>query len=163
MKKLATALCVVLVAFAFSAWAGTLTPGTYKGTSTSSILPEVNGQTATATVKTEGNKVIATVVTKDGTEVWTWDNSVLRQDELDAAGKVATTYSAKLVDGKYQVNCADRAKNICDAEIDASASWAINNTDNSFTYTYYNIAKNQKTNPTTQNAERIKTVFTLAK
>lgn len=165
MKKLATALCVVLVVFAFSAWAGTPTPGKYQSTIVS-VNPTFNGQTATAEVKTEGTKSIATVLFSDAKEVWTWDGTTLLQQEYDLTTNQPTKqYTATNKDGKYVLACKDTTNNTCDGDkdLDARTYWTINTGSNSFTYTVYGVDSAKKADAAAQPVKRHEIVFNTAK
>ena len=108
MKKSLMVLVALFVCVALSAQAETLTTGKYAGTTTS-IVPEINGQTATADVKTEGTKTVANITYPDNTkEVWTWDGTKLVQQELDATGKVVASYTANNVNEIGRASCRER-------------------------------------------------------
>lgn len=165
MKKLFIVLAVVALFVSVTALAETLTAGKYQ-TTIVSVNPTINGQPATAEVKTEGTKTVATVLFKDGKEVWTWDGTTLLQQEFDLTTNQQTKqYSATNQNGKYVITCKDKTNNICDGDkdLDARTYWTINTGTNTFTYTLYRVDPAKATDTTAQPVKRHEMVFNVTK
>jgi hypothetical protein len=155
MKKILVAAVVVALALPALGWAGMPKAGKHEGKVTFSVDPKLNGQSLTADVKTEGSNTIATVSYAGGKEIWTWNDKMLDQKEVDNTGKVLQEYKATFANGKYEVNCKDKAKNECDAGIDARNYWVINTApDGAWTYEVFGIAKDKKSDATVKAEKR---------
>lgn len=162
MKKLMVVAVVVALALPAICMAGTAKPGKYEGKVTFSVDPKLNGQNVTADVKTEGTNTVATITYAGGKEIWTWNEKLLDQKEVDNTGKVLQQYKANFANGKYEVNCANKAKNECDAGIDSRNYWTINNTPDGFTYEVFGVAKDKKADTTAQAGKRHTFAFKAA-
>lgn len=163
MKKLLVVAVAVALALPAMAWGAGLKMGKYEGKITS-VLPELNGKAVTADVKVTGTDSIAKVSYSDGTwEEWSWNDKVLNQKEFDKTGKVTQTYGATNAAGKYQVNCKDKVKNVCDADIDSRNYWTINTTPDGFTYEVYGVSKDKKSDTTAKVEKRHAFAFKVVK
>ena len=163
MKKMMVLMAVAVLALPALALGATATAGKYTGKITS-LSPDLNNKTVTADVKNDGSNTTAKVTYTDGTsEEWNWNDKTLTQKEFDKAGKVTQTYTATLTDGKYFVNCKDKAKNECDAGIDARNYWTLNTTPNGITYEVYGVSKDKKNDATAKAEKRHTFAFQLSK
>lgn len=161
MKKFLVAVVVVALALPALAWSANIASGKYDG-KIQSVLPELNGKTIKAEVKQAGTKTEATVTYDNGDkEVWTWDGAVLDQVELDKTGKEVQKYGAKFNSGKYEINCADKVANKCDAGVDKRNYWTINSTPNSFTYEVWGVGKDKMNDAAAAPAKRHTFTFNL--
>jgi hypothetical protein len=135
-----------------STYTSSFTAGPKTGTITS-VLPDLNNKPATIEVKQVGDKVIGTAEFAGGKEVWTWDDKTLEQQELDKTGKVISTYAATAAAAPagnkqtYNINCKDKANNVCDANADSRTYWTLESTPTGMVYTVYGVGdkKNDKT------------------
>jgi len=175
MKRLLTALVVIalslpVVAISASNYTNTFTAGKYAGT-INSVIPELNGTKATATVTKAGNNVTITVVGTGWKEVWTvnetTNKTTLVQTEYDVkTNKPTQTYSAIATtpttgnSQKFNINCVDKAANKCDAGVDARNYWVIETTPNTINYVVYGVAGTDKGNPTAKVNKRHTFTFT---
>lgn len=173
MKRAMIAVAVVALSLPVLANASDYTAsfkdGVYNGT-IKSVSPEINNLAAKMTVKHEGNNVVGTVEYKDGKEIWTWNDMTINQKEMDLkTGAVAMEYGAtaeKPVAGleqKYLINCKDRAKNICDGDVDGRSNWVLKSAPNSITYLMFGVAKEKKGDAKEPVAQRHEFKFSLAK
>lgn len=170
MKKLLVALVVVALAVPMVASAtATKWPGydaaKYKVNVPFSAAAELKGTTGDALV--ENGKLVVTYM--GGKEIWTFDEKVLLQEEIDPkTGKVAMAYTATAtgpVTGNkqtYHVNCKNKAANECDAGIDSRNYWVIEKTDNGLKYLVYGVPKDKKGDATLKAEKRHEFVFTKA-
>lgn len=154
MKKLMVVAVVVALALPAICMAGTAKPGKYEGKVTFSVDPKLNGQNVTADVKTEGTSTVATITYAGGKEIWTWNDKTLDQKEVDNTGKVLQQYKANFANGKYELNCTDKAKNVGDAGIDCRNYWTINTTPDGFTYEVFGVGKDKQTDATAKAQKR---------
>lgn len=162
MKKFLVVAVAVALSLPALAWSSAPTAGKYEGKITSEVK-ELNGQPVTMEVKTEGGKVVANVAFTDGKEVWTWDDKTLTQKELGPDGKVAREYGATFTNGAYYVNCKDKAKNVCDADIDSRVNWKLVTTPDQINYILTGVAKAEKGDPNAKVRERINIALKLKK
>lgn len=170
MKKLlvvvvALALSLPMLAWSASSYVTAFPTGKFKG-EFKSVVPEQNGP-ATMEVKSEGGKVVATVESKGGKEVWSWDEKVLTQQEVDAkTNKVAQQYTATApaapagTKQTYKINCA--SANQCDAGIDSRNYWVIETTPNTIRYTVFGVSGDKKADPKATPVQRHDVTFTKA-
>ncbi len=175
MKKLLTlalALTFALPAFAHtpSPFVAAVKDGTYDGTIHSVPWPNLEGKKAKMTVKHEGGKVVADVTFEGHAEKWHFDDKTLKQTEHElATGKLTKEYAATAqkpataTEQVYGVNCTDRAKNICEAEIDARATWTVKVTADGMSYSYTGVHKHQKGDPKVQPETKFDIQFTRVK
>jgi hypothetical protein len=134
---------VVALAVPVLAWSATnIAPGKYSG-KINSVVPQLNGKSVNAEVKTQAENMVITVTYDDKTkEDWIVNpkTGTLTQKEYDAAGKMTQEYVAtakKPGEVDFYVNCKDAAKNVCDAGVKANSYWTIkNNPDNSWSYIF---------------------------
>ncbi len=160
MKKvLVLAVAVVLLPAFASAATTTCNPGNYKG-SLWSVSKDLNGKVGTLTVTKEGDKCVMKFKTEGSNEVWELSGSTLVQKEFDTTGKVAQTYGATLQNDKFVVNCKDKAKNVCDGDVDYRNYWQLINTpDGGYKYIVYGVGQDNKSNPTAIVAKRHEFTF----
>ena len=165
MKKLMVVAVLVALALPVAAHAGIdATAGKYTGTAVVSADPSLNGKPLTAEVKKEGTNNVATITYPDGAkEVWKWNAKTLDQAELDKAGKEGQKYGATFTGNGYYVNCKDKAKNICDSDIDSRNYWIIDTTPDSFKYVVFGVSKDKKADATAKAEKRHEFAFKLAK
>ncbi len=161
MKKLLILAVAVVVFPVVASAATTCTPGTYNG-KLWSVAKDLNGKTGTLTVAKEGDKCVMNFKTEGSKETWELAGNNLIQKEYDAAGKVTSQYTATLNGDKYVINCKDKAKNVCDGDVDSRNYWQLNTTTDKVVYTVYGVGTENKTNPTAAVAKRHEFTFTKA-
>ena len=167
------ALAVPMAVLATSPYTTSFKQGKYEG-AFQSIVPQLNGQKAAVEVKTVGENVEATVVTGGpadaSKEVWTWNDKQLIQKEFDPkTNQVVKTYTAtaeKPATGSeqvYKINCKDRAKNQCDADIDGRNYWTIRALPDGFEYLVFGVPGTEKNNPAASTVRKHTLTLKLAK
>lgn len=173
MKKLllvavVLALSVPVVAFGGTPYTDSFKEGKYRGTITS-VVPDLNGKKAEMVVTREKDKVTATVTYEGGKEIWSWDDKVLLQKEIDpATGKEGMTYGATATkpattnSQAFNVNCKNKTKNECDAGADARFYWELKSSPSKIDYIVYGVAKEEFTKPEVQAKKRHTFSFTQA-
>lgn len=173
MKKLLVIVAVLALTLPVVASASNYTTafkaGKYNGT-INSVLPALNGKPVTMEVTTKGNDVVATVTYEGGKEVWTWNDTTLNQQEFDlATNKMTMQYGAKApaattgTSQKFEVNCKDKAKNDCDAGVDARNYWVLESSSpTTIKYIVFGIPKEKKGDPSIKAEKRHEFVFNKA-
>lgn len=176
MKKLyavvvAIALAVPALAWSASPYVSSFKDGKYSGTISSKLVPDMNGKKVSLEVKHEGENAVLNVTYDDGTrEVWTLNDKTLIQKELDKTNKVANTYGATApkpatdTEQSFNINCKDKAKNDCDAGVDARNYWTLKATPtNEIIYSYTGVPKDKKSDATAKVEKRFEFKFSPVK
>ena len=167
MKKLVVAAVVIALAVPMLAWgASNYVPSFKDGKYTgkfNSVVPALNGKDATMDLKVNGNKVTATVDYGIGKEVWEWDETKLRQKEIDkTTNKVVMEYGATAknpITGNKQAFHVDCQAEKCDAGAAPESHWTIEGKDKTITYQFYGKPQDKLTDPTVKIEKRHEVIF----
>lgn len=171
MKKVALVAAVAVLALSSAAYAANFNSqfaaGNYEGKITS-VSPEINNKPVNMELKQVGDNVVATVTYEGGKEVWTWNDKVLNQQEVDLkANKTLLTYGATAAGAaagtkqSYNINCKDKTANKCDADVDARNYWVLESAPNTIKYIVYGVDPKKKDDKTLKADKRHEFVFTL--
>ena len=119
--------------------------GNYTGTMTS-VIPQMNDQSTNLEIVHIGNNVIGTLTFAGGKEVWTWNDKLLRQQEIDIkSNKVSMSYNADAAGAPtgtkqtYHIRCKNKLSNKCDADADSRNYWVMEGKPGTITYTVFGV------------------------
>ena len=166
MKKLVL-VAVMVLALPAMAWSAPcfVNSGNYKATINSPAVPDMNGKTATATVKTEGDNCVAEVTFYDGAkEKWVFNDKSLTQTELADGRSYKALAKTPLNNNtqSYNVFCANPNSPTCDAGIDSRGVWTLKSTNDGFSYSYTGVAMKDAGKKEIQPSKRFEFTFKKA-
>lgn len=144
MKKMLSVALLLAVIPTISFAGITCNPGTYRG-KLWSVVPGLNGKSATLKVNQEENKCVMHFKTEGSNEIWEISGNVLSQKEYNYTGKTITQqYDATLNRDKYVINCKNRTKNDCDGGIDHRNYWQLQTGPKEIIYSVYGVGTDKK-------------------